>query len=99
MIINDGVMGGRSKGEFNVSDDLVMKFKGNLSLENNGGFSLLRSRAATLGIQPTDEAIVMNVRGDGRKYSFYLFESDSIVDWQFKHEFDTVKGEKTEVRL
>jgi hypothetical protein len=35
-IVNDGVMGGLSKGQMDVSKDGVLTFSGKLSLENNG---------------------------------------------------------------
>ena len=42
-VVDDGVMGGRSKGNIKVSDDGILTFSGKLSLENNGGFSSLRT--------------------------------------------------------
>ena len=42
-IVNDGVMGGLSKGNISFTDGGTMVFKGNLSLENNGGFSSVRT--------------------------------------------------------
>ena len=41
-IVNDDVMGGVSTSTINY-DDGVMTFKGNVSLENNGGFASARS--------------------------------------------------------
>ena len=38
-IVDDGVMGGLSKGKFDISGKQTLKFSGNLSLKNNGGFS------------------------------------------------------------
>lgn len=37
--VNDGVMGGRSEGNFRISGKPSMEFFGTLSLENNGGFA------------------------------------------------------------
>ena len=45
-VVNDGVMGGLSEGEAQLTDDSVV-FKGNVSLDNNGGFSSLRSSSLT----------------------------------------------------
>ena len=42
-VVNDGVMGGRSVGKVRLTDDGVMNFSGTLSLDNNGGFSSIRS--------------------------------------------------------
>ena len=41
-IINDGVMGGLSKGNIQFTNN-SLKFSGDVSLENNGGFSSLKS--------------------------------------------------------
>ncbi|MDW3191060.1 MAG: CIA30 family protein [Cytophagales bacterium] len=41
-IINDGVMGGLSKGQAQFTDEGLL-FYGSMSLENNGGFTSLRS--------------------------------------------------------
>ncbi len=41
-IINDGVMGGLSDGEAFLSKEAII-FEGKISLENNGGFSSLKS--------------------------------------------------------
>lgn len=35
--VNDGVMGGRSEGQFKIVEDKTMQFFGTLSLERNGG--------------------------------------------------------------
>ena len=37
-VINDGVMGGLSKGNLEFTERNTMKFSGSLSLKNNGGF-------------------------------------------------------------
>ena len=42
-ITDDRVMGGRSQGKFEITKQDTMRFSGNLSLENNGGFSSVRS--------------------------------------------------------
>ena len=42
-VVNDGVMGGRSYGNLTRSGDSEALFSGNLSLENNGGFSSIRA--------------------------------------------------------
>ena len=41
-IIDDVVMGGRSTGSFFISENGHGVFEGNVSLENNGGFSSIR---------------------------------------------------------
>ena len=41
-IVDDTVMGGRSRGSFKINNNLG-EFKGYLSLANNGGFSSVRA--------------------------------------------------------
>lgn len=41
-VVNDGVMGGLSQGNAELTDNSIL-FKGRVSLDNNGGFSSLRS--------------------------------------------------------
>ena len=97
-IVDDGVMGGLSKGKFNISDDKKLKFSGNLSLENNGGFSSIRSKRTTMDLSQF-KGIKMRVKGDGRKYKLRL-ESDSRyrrMAVSFQHEFSTSKEGWSEV--
>lgn len=42
-VVNDGVMGGRSQGNAQLTENSIL-FKGKVSLDNNGGFSSLRSQ-------------------------------------------------------
>jgi hypothetical protein len=48
-VINDGVMGGRSLGTVNYENN-SMHFEGSISLENNGGFSSLKSPFSTFNL-------------------------------------------------
>lgn len=64
--INDGVMGGLSKGSPLISNKRLL-FKGEISLENNGGFSSIRTSGKTHDLSDYD-GIEIRVRGDGRKY-------------------------------
>ena len=47
-IVNDGVMGGLSQGGPSLSGSGTLLFSGEISLENNGGFSSIRTRPANL---------------------------------------------------
>lgn len=69
IVVNDSVMGGRSNSEV-VSSPEGMTFRGNLSLENNGGFSSTRRLVADRpgGVR----GVRMQVRGDGRQYQVRL---------------------------
>ena len=65
--INDGVMGGLSKGGPKVSKQHNLVFKGDISLENNGGFSSIRTAGKTMDLSAYD-GIEIKVKGDGRMY-------------------------------
>jgi len=68
-IINDGVMGGLSKGQLSLTPEGYGKFTGTVSLANNGGFTSIR--CATGKIETPEGAIVrMRVKGDGKNYQF-----------------------------
>lgn len=47
-IVDDVVMGGRSSGTFTLNEDGHGVFAGNVSLENNGGFSSVRDRKSVV---------------------------------------------------
>jgi len=65
--INDTVMGGISKGDSFVTEASHLIFKGNISLENNGGFSSIRTFGHSFNLSDYDGVELM-VKGDGRKY-------------------------------
>ena len=69
IIVNDVVMGGRSSSTFKLDEDGEGVFEGNISLENNGGFSSLRYRFLKRTIKG-DTQVKITLRGDGKKYQF-----------------------------
>lgn len=101
-VVDDGVMGGLSKGKLSIPKDGTAKFEGTLSLENNGGFSSIRT--AKMG--PLDlskhSGLAIRVKGDGRTYQLRL-ESDARYrgSWavSFKADFQTKDGEWTVVEV
>ena len=74
--INDGVMGGLSAGGMMQSDE-GLRFTGELSLENNGGFSSVR-KPVEQDLSGTT-SVRLEVRGDGREYQFRI-RQDSQYD-------------------
>lgn len=96
--VNDGVMGGKSQGDLAMTGG-VLKFAGNLSLENNGGFSSIRHRSsydlsAFTGVQ-------LRVKGDGRTYKLRFETNARYRLWavSYSGEFKTKKGQWTEVKV
>lgn len=91
-IVDDVVMGGRSSGEFSISEDGHGLFYGDVSLENNGGFSSVRYPLASMTVHP-ENTIRIRLKGDGKAYQFrikndqryeysYIFEFETTGDWQ-----------------
>jgi len=99
-IVNDGVMGGLSQGKVDISDDGIMTFSGTLSLENNGGFSLVESGPVDRNLS-NDLGILLLVKGDGREYEVRL-ESDALfrgMPVSFSGKFATTQGEWQQVKV
>ncbi|MDF1812912.1 MAG: CIA30 family protein [Verrucomicrobiales bacterium] len=99
-VVNDGVMGGRSKGKLDFTGNNTMKFSGVLSLENNGGFSTARSGDLDLNLS-NELGLLLRVRGDGRTYEARL-DSDARYRGRvvsFAGKFETVKGEWAQVKI
>jgi len=96
--VNDGVMGGVSEGRFTISERKTLEFFGTLSLENNGGFASVRSRAKKLGLQAGD-TVVAKVRGDGREYSLNLYLNRPLIAFSYRATVVTKKDEWIEVRV
>ena len=97
-IVNDGVMGGRSQSGISIKTPGQMEFAGTLSLENNGGFASTRSVPKTMKLESGD-TIVLEVRGDGRKYTFNAYVPRRRMAFSFRKEFQTVKDQWMEVEI
>ena len=99
-IVNDGVMGGRSSSSATITGQGKLRFTGDISLANNGGFASVRSRptGTLLGLRSGGE-IVLRVKGDGRKYTFSLYTPDRRTAFAYQMDFQTVSGQWQEVRL
>ena len=95
----DGVMGGLSTGKVSQSQPGILRFTGELSLENNGGFSQMRT-AVREGVCAGAAGFVLDVKGDGRSYTFDVRVSNvRMMAGSFQQKFDTVAGEWKQVRL
>ncbi len=98
-IVLDGVMGGVSTGRVTQPEGGVLRFSGELSLENNGGFSRTQTTVPEGSLKDAS-GIEARVRGDGRTYRFDVRTSDvRMRAGSFQTTFDTVAGEWVTVRL
>lgn len=70
-VVNDGVMGGLSKGQLSISEDGHGIFHGVVSVENNGGFSLVQHRLSPLNVKKYN-SLVVHLKGDGKNYQIRL---------------------------
>ena len=96
--VNDGVMGGVSEGKFKITDKKTMEFFGKLSLENNGGFASVRTKAKKFGFEKGD-AVVAKVRGDGREYMLNLYLNKPLIAFSYRATVQTKKDEWIEVKV
>jgi monofunctional biosynthetic peptidoglycan transglycosylase len=96
--VNDGVMGGVSEGKFKITENKTLEFFGKLSLENNGGFASLRTRAKSLGLVKGD-VLIAKIRGDGREYSLNLYVNKPLTAFSYRAIVKTKKDEWIEVKV
>lgn len=95
-IVNDGVMGGLSVGSFTLSPNGHGLFKGEISLENNGGFSSVRYRFEKLQVTE-DSNITIKLKGDGKNYQFRV-KDDSNNYYSYIVTFPT-SGKWEEIKI
>jgi NADH dehydrogenase [ubiquinone] 1 alpha subcomplex assembly factor 1 len=79
--VNDNVMGGISRGGFTASGNGTGEFSGQLSLQNNGGFSSVRMPVENAALAGYD-GVEMRVRGDDRTYTLLAGPSRARGSWQ-----------------
>jgi hypothetical protein len=82
-VINDGVMGGVSTSRLSSTDG-AMVFEGEVSLENNGGFASFRG---PVRFPAESAALLVMVRGDGKRYKLTLRLDDSTGTAQYQAAF------------
>jgi len=98
-VVVDGVMGGLSTGRVTQPAPGVLRFTGEISLDNNGGFSQTRRTANGRDFAGAT-GVELDVRGDGRTYIFDLRTSDArLMAGGFQQEFTAKPGGWSTVRL
>ena len=86
--VNDNVMGGLSKGGPSLTQDSCLLFSGSTSLENNGGFSSIRTTPQDFDLDGYT-GFRIRLSGDGRTYQFRLRGDANFGGIAFKYEFKT----------
>lgn len=95
----DGVMGGLSTGRIAAGEGGTLRFTGELSLENNGGFSQIRT-AVPEGTFSGTTGLVLRVKGDGRRYQCNIRSSRlRLMAGGYESVFETKAGEWIEVEV
>lgn len=93
-VVDDVVMGGESSGTFKVKNN-VGAFEGNISLDNNGGFSSLRYDFEKVLIGDYTKVII-TLKGDRKDYQFRIKSNSG--DYSYVASFST-SGEWEEVEI
>lgn len=65
--VDDDVMGGVSSSTTAIIEPNILVFTGTMSLENNGGFSSVRSEWSLMNLSDAD-GVLLRVLGDGKTY-------------------------------
>jgi uncharacterized surface protein with fasciclin (FAS1) repeats len=95
----DGVMGGLSTGRIAAGEGGTLSFTGELSLDNNGGFSQVRT-AVPEGTFAGTTGLRMRVKGDGRTYQCDIRSSRvRLMAGGYQRVFDTKPGQWIEVEI
>ncbi|MEM7205251.1 MAG: CIA30 family protein [Planctomycetota bacterium] len=97
-VVNDTVMGGRSRSALTVREPGVALFSGTVSLANNGGFASTRREVASGSLRGCS-GIWLRVRGDGKRYRLSVSDRGRVTGDLYQAEFATRAGEWLELRL
>ena len=91
LIVNDSVMGGVSQSEMIVTPTGTALFRGNVSLENNGGFASVRTHP--IEYQLADyHGLSLRVKGDGQPYKLRLRTDNYLNSVAYQADFQTESG-------
>jgi len=94
-VVDDGVMGGLSRGQISMNDSGNCVFNGYVTTENNGGFSSIRYRFAKRSVSEFKH-IILKVKGDGKSYQFRIKDNSRqrysyISTFKTSGDWETIK--------
>ena len=91
-VVDDVVMGGRSNGKLELNENGNGIFKGEVSIENNGGFSSIHheleakntigKRAVTLRIKGDGSDFQFRIKASTRDRHYYIYNFKTSGDWE-----------------
>lgn len=111
IIVNDSVMGGVSSSSITLNEENKGVFSGEVSLENNGGFTLVKTKV-NHSFSKSYSKVQLRVKGDGKEYQFrikseakssywYIQKFETNASWQnitlnLKNFYPSLRGNKLE---
>ena len=87
VVEDDVVMGGRSKGALSINEAGNAVFSGEVSLENNGGFSSVQRDFDPIDVS-RHRAVVLGLKGDGKRYQLRI-EAGPNARHAYAYDFQT----------
>jgi len=95
IVVDDGVMGGKSEGIFSLNENGHATFSGYVSTENNGGFSSVRYQFPKVAAS-NFSFIKLKVRGDGKNYQLRLKANSKdyvsyVSNFETSNKWQTIK--------
>ncbi|MGB0523427.1 MAG: CIA30 family protein [Flammeovirgaceae bacterium] len=96
-IINDGVMGGLSRGNVDFKKN-SLQFSGSVSLENNGGFTSFKSPFQSFDLSDY-QTITIRMRNTGIELALTLETSNRFYMPYFKHHLAASDGEWETIKI
>ena len=97
-IVNDGVMGGLSSSDLELTESETALFSGFVSLDNNGGFASIRATFPSMDLSGY-KGVTLRVRGDGRSYQLRFRMDGGFDGVAYMAEFETKRDEWMEIDL
>ena len=87
-VINDEVMGGLSEGRLTITPNKTALFEGMVSLENNGGFTSVRTSPADFFLDGF-KGLTLRMKGDGKRYRLRLKTAGTPEGVAYQTTFET----------
>lgn len=84
---DDAVMGGRSQGALSINEAGNAVFSGEVSIENNGGFSSVQRDFDPIDVS-RHRAVVLGLKGDGKRYQLRI-EASPNARHAYAYDFQT----------
>jgi monofunctional biosynthetic peptidoglycan transglycosylase len=96
--VDDRIMGGRSQSQPKYIDGVGLRFSGDVSFENNGGFASIRSNTTQYDLSAYS-GLTLRLRGDGKSYKLSLRTDHFFDGVSYQARFSTEKGSWQEITL